>query len=109
MVEYLRQLERLRGLAPLRGLYTGHGGPAPVAAEKIAEVLAHRRLREEKVLIALATPGTLEQITARAYDDTPAELHGLAARSCLATLEKLEREGRARQDATCWRGQPGAI
>jgi len=59
--------------------------------------------REAKVVEALATPGTLEEITARAYQDTPPFMYPVAARSCLASLEKLVREGRARRDGDRWR------
>jgi hypothetical protein len=42
-------------------------------------------------------------VTARAYADTPSFAHALAERSCLAALEKLRREGRAREDGGRWR------
>lgn len=97
MAEYLRQLERLRALAP-RTLYPSHGPPAPNAVATLTAYVEHRQAREQKVLGALASGGTLTEITARAYDDTPAFLHPVAERSCLASLEKLEAEGRARRD-----------
>ncbi len=55
------------------------------------------------ILAALAAPGTLEEITARAYADAPAVLHPVAARSCLASLLDLRREGRARERDGVWR------
>jgi glyoxylase-like metal-dependent hydrolase (beta-lactamase superfamily II)/8-oxo-dGTP pyrophosphatase MutT (NUDIX family) len=102
MAAYLASLERLRALAP-RTLYPAHGPPAPDGPGKLAEYLAHRRMREEKVLAALDPPGTLAEVTARAYDDTPAAIHVVAARSCLASLEKLRAEGRAREERGLWR------
>ena len=102
MAVYLRSLERVRALTPLRALYPAHGGPVPLAGPAIDGYLAHRRARAEK--IAAALPGTLEEITARAYDDTAPELHPLAARSCLATLEMLAGDGRAARDGDRWRG-----
>jgi glyoxylase-like metal-dependent hydrolase (beta-lactamase superfamily II)/8-oxo-dGTP pyrophosphatase MutT (NUDIX family) len=93
MAEYLRQLERLRALGP-RTLYPAHGAPAPNARGKLDEYLAHRKEREAKVLLAAKAGGTLDEITTRAYDDTPPFIHPVAARSCLASLEKLEREGK---------------
>jgi len=101
MAEYVRQLSRLAALAP-RTLYPAHGPPVPDGAGKLEETIAHRQAREGLVLAALAEPGTLEEITARAYTDTPAVLHPVAARSCLASLLKLENEGRAREDAGVW-------
>jgi glyoxylase-like metal-dependent hydrolase (beta-lactamase superfamily II)/8-oxo-dGTP pyrophosphatase MutT (NUDIX family) len=99
MAEYMRQLARLRALAP-RTLYPAHGAPAPGAPAVLDAYLAHREAREAKVRAAL--PGTLAEVTARAYDDTAPVLHPVAARSCLASLEKLEREGRARRDGSIW-------
>jgi len=43
-----------------------------------------------------------EDLTARAYDDVPAAIHGLAARSALAHLLKLEAEHRAFQAGGLW-------
>jgi glyoxylase-like metal-dependent hydrolase (beta-lactamase superfamily II)/8-oxo-dGTP pyrophosphatase MutT (NUDIX family) len=95
MAEYERQLERTRTLAP-RTLYPAHGPPAPDGASRLAAYREHRREREALVVEALRAGGTLEEITARAYPDAPAAIHPVAARSCLAVLEKLAREGRAR-------------
>jgi glyoxylase-like metal-dependent hydrolase (beta-lactamase superfamily II)/8-oxo-dGTP pyrophosphatase MutT (NUDIX family) len=99
MTEYVRQLVRLRALGP-RTLYPAHGEPAPNAVAMLDAYLAHRAAREAKVFAAL--PGTLAEVTARAYHDTPAFLHPAAERSCLASLEKLEREGRAQSEGQIW-------
>jgi glyoxylase-like metal-dependent hydrolase (beta-lactamase superfamily II) len=101
MAEYERQLERLGALEP-RTLYPAHGPPAPNAAARLAQYRAHRRDRERLVVAALAEGGPLAEVTARAYADTPAAFHPLAARSCLAILEKLAAEGRARQEGERW-------
>lgn len=101
MAAYLAQLSRLRALAP-RTLYPAHGTAIPDAVGKLDEYLSHRREREAKVLAAARQPSTLAEITARAYDDTPTLLHPVAARSCLASLEKLLREGRVRRDGERW-------
>ncbi len=102
MARYLASLARLRALRP-RTIYPAHGVPTPDGPGKIEEYLAHRREREEKVLAALARGGTLEEITARAYQDTPPLLRPVAARSCLASLQKLEAEGKARGAEGQWR------
>jgi len=99
MAVYLGSLERVRRLGP-RTLYTAHGPPAAAGTRKLEEYLAHRRAREEKVLAAL--PGPLDEVTARAYDDTPPVALPVAARSCLATLLKLRQEGRAAETAGVW-------
>ncbi len=95
MAEYEWQLARMRALAP-RTLYPAHGPPAPDATARLAAYLAHRRDREALVVAALAEGGTLEEITARAYAEVPAAVRPVAARSCLAVLEKLVALGRAR-------------
>ncbi|MFO0585092.1 MAG: MBL fold metallo-hydrolase [Anaeromyxobacter sp.] len=102
MAEYERQLERLRALGP-RTLYPAHGPPAPDAPAALAKFRAHRRGREGLVLDALlAGGGTLAEVTGRAYADTPVVVHPVAQRSCLAVLEKLVAEGKARQDGARW-------
>ena len=102
MAVYLASLEKLRALAP-RTIYPAHGGPAPDGVRTLDAYLAHRREREAKVRAALHPAGTLAEITARAYDDTPPGIHPIAARSCLASLQKLEAEGLARRDGSLWR------
>jgi ribonuclease/clavin/mitogillin len=101
MLEYVRQLERLRALGP-RTIYPAHGQPAPAGAARLGAYLAHRHAREAQVVEALARGGDLDEITRRAYADTPAALHAIAARSCLASLEKLAREGRASFEGGVW-------
>jgi len=103
MGEYERQLERLGALAP-RTLYPAHGPPAPGAVERLGMYLEHRHAREALVVEALAAgAASLEEITSRAYADTAAPLHPIAARSCLAILEKLAAAGRARREGPAWR------
>ncbi|HET7824090.1 MAG TPA: MBL fold metallo-hydrolase, partial [Anaeromyxobacter sp.] len=101
MAEYLRQLERLRALAP-RTLFPAHGPPALDGTGRLAMYLAHREEREGLVLAALERGGTLEEVTARAYADTPPAMYPVAERSCLASLLKLRDEGRAREGGGRW-------
>lgn len=102
MAVYLASLERVRALGP-RTLYPSHGAPAPDGVKALEDYLAHRREREAKVVAALAEGGTLAEVTARAYDDTPPTVHPIAERSCLASLLKLRGEGRAREVGGRWR------
>ncbi len=101
MAEYVAQLERVRALAP-RTLYPAHGPPAPDAVARLGAYLAHRREREALVVAALRPGGTLAEMTAAAYTDTLPAFFPVAERSCLAILEKLRREGRAREHAGAW-------
>ena len=104
MAEYLRSLERLRALGP-RALFPAHGPPTQGATEKLTGYLEHRLEREAKVVAAAESPGPLSEITARAYDDTPAPMLPVAERSCLASLLKLEREGRVSREGQVWRAR----
>jgi glyoxylase-like metal-dependent hydrolase (beta-lactamase superfamily II) len=92
---YLRSLDAMVALRP-RTIYPGHGPAVWSALEKLAEYRAHREERERQVLEALADgPHSAEEIVPAVYRGYPAELRTLAARSVLAHLLKLEREGRA--------------
>jgi glyoxylase-like metal-dependent hydrolase (beta-lactamase superfamily II)/8-oxo-dGTP pyrophosphatase MutT (NUDIX family) len=79
----------------------GHGFLMDKLPEVVERLVIHRRDRENKVLHALRTAGTatVEELVPTVYDDAPARRHGIAARSLLAHLLKLEGEGRARQSA----------
>lgn len=91
---YLRSLRRMRQLQP-RTIYPGHGPAVFDAVAKLDEYLKHRELREEQIVEALRGGArTPAEIVPGIYAEYPAELHPVAARSVLAHLVKLEREGR---------------
>jgi len=77
----------------------GHGFLMDRLPEVVDRLILHRRNRENKVWHALCAlgPATVEELVSTVYDDTPPGRHGIAARSLLAHLVKLECEGRARQ------------
>jgi glyoxylase-like metal-dependent hydrolase (beta-lactamase superfamily II) len=102
MAEYERQLARLAAL-PVRALYPAHGPPAAHGRAALLGYLAHRAARQAKISAALGEPGTLDEVTARAYDDVPAAVLPVAARSCLAVLQKLRAEGSAAEAGGRWR------
>jgi len=97
MAEYIRSLEALFA-EDIAYLAPGHGFLMGKPHETIERVVIHRRDRENKVLAALRAAGTapLDALVPTVYDDAPRERHGIASRSLLAHLLKLEREGRAR-------------
>ncbi len=95
MALYLASLEHLRSRPPAM-LLPAHGPAIEDGPAKLTEYLVHRRMRETRVVDALATGGTLSDLVARVYSDTPKALWPLAERSLLAHLDKLVREGRAR-------------
>ncbi|HET9672286.1 MAG TPA: MBL fold metallo-hydrolase [Actinomycetota bacterium] len=93
LVRYLRSLRRMLDLDP-RTIYPGHGPVVLRARAKLGEYLAHRDDREQEIRSVLVEGSrTVPQIVAEVYAEHPPEVHPLAARSVLAHLLKLEREG----------------
>ncbi len=100
MVLYLASLERLLARPPTT-LLPAHGPPIADGPAKLREYLAHRMMREGRVLASLtADPTPLSALLPTAYGDTPRMLWPLAERSLLAHLDKLSRDGRARDDGS---------
>ena len=98
MRAYLASLERLAGL-DLALILPGHGPPIDRPYDTIAEYLAHRRMREAQIVDALAAGiDRIADVVPRLYADVPAILHGMAALTVRAHLEKLIAEGRAVED-----------
>jgi glyoxylase-like metal-dependent hydrolase (beta-lactamase superfamily II) len=100
MADYLASLARLLA-RPATRLLPAHGPPIEDGAAKLREYIAHRTMREARVLAALAgkTGATLPDLMPIVYADTPQPLWPLAERSLRAHLNKLVREGRAREVA----------
>lgn len=104
MSAYMDSLERLAALGDVACL-PAHGGAAPSVRARARYYIEHRLARERKIFNALEhnTLLSLEEITARAYDDVPVEVHKLAKHSALAHLYKLATDGRAVQSSDAWR------
>ena len=106
MTDYLASLDRCATLGPVT-LFPAHGSPTGAAVRRIRSLIRHRLDREEKVLGALLNgvpkPAPLAELLPFVYSDTPRDLWGLAERSLLAHLEKLERDGRAVRVGAAWR------
>lgn len=104
LARYLRSLERMLELRP-RTIYPGHGPVVLRAIEKLEEYLAHREEREQEIRAALTErPHTIDQLVGSIYAAYPDDVRPLAARSVLANLLKLEREGRVMRTG---RGEDG--
>lgn len=103
MATYLRSLRTLLDL-DLEWLAPGHGFLVAEPHDIVRALVAHRLRREAKVADALARlgSGTLGQLVPAVYDDVPAALHGVAARSLLAHLIKLQGDGRAALEGEVW-------
>ena len=94
MAAYSMSLRRMLGLRPA-SIHPGHGPIVASAEAKLREYIEHREQRERQVLEGLAEgPRTPEELVPLIYEAYPADLHRAAARSVLAHLIKLEREGR---------------
>lgn len=96
MGEYIRQLRRLRSMPPMI-LFPAHGPPILDGHAVLDRYIAHRLMREGKVLRALEVkgPATAKELLDVAYDDTPRSVWPLAEIACLAHLEELVRTRRA--------------
>ena len=100
MGAYMRALSAMISLSP-RVIYPGHGPVVWSAIPKLEEYVRHRKEREDQVLAALEHGAeTPEDIVPRIYEEYPPELYPAAARSVLAHLLKLEREGRVSRAAS---------
>ncbi len=94
MAIYLEQIER------------AHGGPIDEPTALFRRYIAHRLMREAKVVAAL--PARIEaaqsvtDLVATAYDDTPVHLWPLAKMSLEMHLKKLADEGRAVEREGRW-------
>src|SRR5437870_3073371 len=95
MLQYLHSLRRLLKLPKLSVLFPAHGPAIGPAREKIEEYIEHRTMRENKIFAAVQAGASLpHEIVEAAYTDVHPSMHGLAERSTVAHLEKLEEEGR---------------
>jgi glyoxylase-like metal-dependent hydrolase (beta-lactamase superfamily II) len=100
MAHYLASLSRMIARPPSI-LMPAHGPVITDGPGKLREYIAHRTMREDRVLAALVAIPTadasLAELVPNAYEDTPQALWPLAERSLRAHLDKLVREGRARE------------
>lgn len=102
LTDYLKSLERLRELNPLRAL-PAHGPVIEDPAALIDHYVQHRAQREAQIVDALATGrDTVESITTLIYPALIDALIPMARESVLAHLRKLENDGRARQIDARW-------
>jgi glyoxylase-like metal-dependent hydrolase (beta-lactamase superfamily II)/8-oxo-dGTP pyrophosphatase MutT (NUDIX family) len=97
MRAYLGSLERLLA-EDIAIIAPGHGWLIGDPHREARRLIAHRLGRERKVVAALekVKKGSLEELLPLVYDDVPARLHRVAARSLTAHLEKLVADGAVR-------------
>jgi glyoxylase-like metal-dependent hydrolase (beta-lactamase superfamily II) len=102
MTDYLKSLEliRARGFATI---WPTHGPPIRAVTPFIDAYIEHRQERVDQILKALAAgPARIADLVPRLYADVDARLWPAAARSMLAAMIHLAREGRIIAD-----GEPG--
>ena len=101
MAQYLASLGTLLARPASARLLPAHGPVIADGPAKLREYIAHRTMREDRVLAALREVGARDasaaELVPSAYADTPKLLWPLAERSLRAHLDKLVREGRARE------------
>lgn len=104
MSDYLSSLEKLMQKV-MKTIAPGHGDPIESPYEAIDWIIKHRLEREAKVVAVLEehSNATTAELVPYAYDDVHERLHGIAERSLLAHLQKLERDERANRDDKRWR------
>jgi ribonuclease/clavin/mitogillin len=99
MAVYLAQLERLASLGA-RVALPAHGEPIDEPTALFRHYVAHRLMREKKVLGAVAslgtTGGSASQILPVAYADVPVTTWPIALLSVQTHLDKLAADGRVR-------------
>lgn len=100
MADYLASLALL-GTREATTLLPAHGPSIADGRAKLREYIAHRTMREDRVLAALSAhvDASIEELMPTAYGDTPRPLWPLAERSLRAHLDKLVKEARARDVA----------
>jgi len=103
MAAYLRSLQQLLD-EDLQWLAPGHGFLVATPHDVLRGLVAHRLKREAKVVSALRAvgPAAIEGLLPHVYDDVPPALHGVAQRSLLAHLLKLQGDGQARCVGGVW-------
>jgi glyoxylase-like metal-dependent hydrolase (beta-lactamase superfamily II) len=106
---YLEQLTRLAGLSAALAL-PAHGEPIDDPRAVFERYIAHRRAREQRVLLAVTQAGergaTDVDLLPTAYGDTPTSAWPFALFSLRAHLAKLVEEGRVREEGTRFVGEP---
>ncbi len=94
LIAYMESLARMQ-VEEIDLICPGHGPWIEDAAEKLAEYVEHREMRERRLLAALAEgERSRGALLDRAWDDVPAELRAAAAMVMDAHLAKLEAEDR---------------
>lgn len=103
MAHYIASLRKLLARAD-EVLYPTHGAPITQPAAFITQLIAHRLEREAQILDCLREGlVAIPEMVSRLYAEVDPRLHRAAARSVLAHLVALERDGRVSGAAGAYR------
>ncbi len=96
LTDFMASLTKLQNRKGDKIYYPGHGDAIETPAERVDELLQHRRMREAQILDALSTPRTPQDLTRAIYTDVDEALWPAAERNVLAhlidlTLRKIVR------------------
>jgi len=94
MRAYLQSLDKLLA-EDIAIIAPGHGYLIGAPQKELKRLIAHRLAREQKVVSALVKigPASVDELLPLVYDDVPARIHRVAARSLTAHLDKLAADG----------------
>ena len=94
MKQYIESLQHCKDLK-CDALVPGHGEVIRDPIRAIDWIISHRLQREARIVAAIASnPGlTISELVPHVYKDVDRKLYGLAERSLLAHIIKLEEEG----------------
>lgn len=102
LATYLKSLDRISSFE-MTTLYPAHGPAVRNGQRVVQKYIRHRRQREATLLKVLGeSPGTIDELLPKVYWDADPRLFPFAVRSLLAGLQKLEEEGRARDEGGRW-------
>ena len=104
MADYMASLHALRE-RQLEFLAPGHGDIMTDPGAAIDHLIAHRNKREDKIVAALTSMGTvdIEALTVKVYDDVAPHLLPWARLTLEAHLIKLDKESRASKTDQGWK------
>lgn len=103
MAAYMASLQKLYDRED-RVLYPAHGPQIDNPRQLVRGMLGHRRQRERQIvrLLEEGGPHAIPEFVSGMYKGLDERLHGAAARSVLAHLIDLERQGRVRVEDERW-------
>ena len=104
--QYMNSLDRMAKTRP-QVVCPGHGNTIVRGEQRIRQQIAHRRSREEQVVVALAGGATtVDEIVSAVYPrNLRKSLREAAGRNVRTHLEKLRQDGRAAEQAATYRLQ----